>query len=310
MKNIAVRDLAYFTCRNGDLTIETFSNREENDGKLAHKYIQAKYDSDSLAEESIRYFNPILKYYIILDKIYVPSHMYYDKYLHKVVYPDSKFIYKIKEKGSDSIIFYDPELHNPLMPNADAFNILDVIWVSYYNYLKTTLIGKKYAITESISSITDYNTEEIISYKYNDIWTVEDIKVIKSTGFHSSSYVLRLALKNSNGNVITLVPDSFLLVDKKTYDGYIKQYGAAMVKSAFERELKVGMPKALVRQITKYYKNKNISISNTSKGEEWTIHDGSKRTLINFNKAGKVTSWREEDKEVMQLKGKISVSPR
>ena len=54
MKNIAVRDLAYFTCRNGDLTIETFSNREENDGKLAHKYIQSKYETGSLAEVYIK----------------------------------------------------------------------------------------------------------------------------------------------------------------------------------------------------------------------------------------------------------------
>lgn len=54
MKNVAVRDLAYFTCRNGDLTIETFSNREENDGKLAHKFIQSKYNSNSKAEVYIK----------------------------------------------------------------------------------------------------------------------------------------------------------------------------------------------------------------------------------------------------------------
>ena len=278
-----------------------------------------EFFSDSLLEHRI-YPKPQLKYYIVLDRIWFSGREYYDSYLEEIVTVKSRDLYKLKGKDSDSIMFYDPELYNPLMPDADAFNNLDVIWVSYYNYLKTELIiiGKRYAITETFSysdyntGKTDYYTGEKIQYKYNDIWTVEDIKIIKTKDnvWSGNSYVLRLALKNSNGNVITLVPDSKLLVDKNTFDGYIKQYGATMVKSAFERELKVGMPKILVRQITKQFKNKNISINNSSKGEEWTIHDGSKIIHINFNKAGKVTSWREEDKEVLQLKGKVSVSPR
>ncbi|MCR5112824.1 MAG: ATP-dependent DNA helicase [Acholeplasmatales bacterium] len=54
MKNIAVRELAYFMCRNGNLTIETFSNREEHDGNLAHRFLQAKYQAPSKAEVYIK----------------------------------------------------------------------------------------------------------------------------------------------------------------------------------------------------------------------------------------------------------------
>ena len=57
-------------------------------------------------------------------------------------------------------------------------------------------------------------------------------------------------------------------------------------------------------------KGDNLSVSNTSKGEEWTIRSSSKTRYINFNTAGKVISWREEDPQTLRMTGKVSVSPR
>lgn len=270
-----------------------------------------EFFSDSLAEKSL-FVKPQLKYYIFLDRVYVPRRMYYDSYRQDVVETKSKFLYKLQEKGTDNIIWFNPDLDNPLMPGDNAFTIFDVIWVSYYNYLKTDYIGKKYALTRN--TFSDYNTGEIIAYKYNDIWTIENVKVIKDDGLgYRERYVLRLALKNNAGNVITLSPKSTLMVDKKTYDGYVKLYGAAMVKAAFEGELKVGMHKSLVNYAIKQYLNANrdnLSVSNTSKGEEWTIRSSSKTRYINFNTAGKVVSWKEEDTQTLRMTGKVSVSPR
>lgn len=270
-----------------------------------------EFFSDSLAEKTL-HVKPQLKYYIFLDRVFVPSRMYYDSYRQDVIETKSKFLYKLQEKGTDNIVWYNPELDNPLMPRDDAFTIFDVIWVSYYNYLKTDYIGKKYALTRF--SLSDYNTGAPITYKYNDIWTVEDVKVIKNDGIgYKDDYVLRLALKNSTGNVITLSPKSTLMVDKKTYDGYVKQYGAAMVKAAFEGELKVGMHKSLANYAIKQYLNAdrdNLSVSNTSTGEEWTIRSSSKTRYISFNTAGKVKSWKEEDTQSLRMTGKVSVRPR
>ena len=266
---------------------------------------------DSLLEKRI-FLHPELKYYIVLDKVWFPGRTYYDNYRQDFVEVKYRYLYKLQEKGTDNVVFYDPELNNPLMPYEDAFSIFDVIWVSYYNYLKTEYIGKKYALT--CNSISDYNTGEAIPYKYNEIWTVNDVKVIKDNGVkYRDSYVLRLILKNNLGNVIAVSNNSTLMVDKKIYDGYIKQYGSTMVKAAFEGGLKMGMHKTLVYHSIKQYlnaKGDNLSVSNTSKGEEWTIRSSSKTRYINFNTAGKVISWREEDPQTLRMTGKVSVSPR
>ncbi len=270
-----------------------------------------EFYSDSLLEKRI-YPHPQLKYYIVLDKVWFPGREYYDSYRQDLVKVKYRHLYKLQEKGTENIVFYDPELNNPLMPYENAFSVFDVIWVSYYNYLKTEYIGKKYVLTHN--TISDYNTGESITYKYNEIWTVEAVKVIKDNSpSYRDCYVLRFALKNNTGNVITLSPKSTLMVDKKTYDGYVKQYGTAMVKAAFEGELKVGMHKSLVNYAIKQYinsKRDNLSVSNTSKGEEWTIRSSSKTRYINFNTAEKVVSWREEDIQTLRMTGKVSVSPR
>ena len=273
-----------------------------------------EFFSDSLAEHTL-YIQPQLKYYIFLDRVYVPSREYYDSYRQDIIEVKSKFLYKLKEKGTDNIVWYYPELDNPLMPGENAFSAFDVIWVSHYNYLKTEYIGRKYAMTHNsafVSPFADYITGEKVAYKYNDIWTVEDVKVIKSESlFGGDLYVLRLALKNNSGNVITVFPSSNLLVDKKTYDEYVKLYGATMVKSAFEGDLKVGMHQKLVYHITKHYrKGNNLSTAKTPKGEDWTIRTSSKTLYISFNTAGKVTSWKEEDAQDVKIKAKVSVTPR
>lgn len=279
--------------------------------ELFFLYDLGDFFSDSLAEHSL-HLNPQLKYYIFLDKVYVPSQMYYDSYRQVFVEKKSKFLYKINEKGTDDIVWFNPDLDNPLMPGETAFSLYSVIWVSYYNYLKADYVGKKFALTHSkviTSSLTDYNTGETVPYKYNDIWTVEDVKVIK--GVNSNKYFLMLALKNSAGNVITIAPNSILLVDKKTYDDFVKKYGVAMVKSAFEGDLKVGMHESLVRHVTKHYvKKDNLTIAKTSKGEEWTIHASSKTIYINFNTSKKLTSWREEDPQETKMRVKVTATPK
>ncbi len=268
-----------------------------------------EFFDDSTAEYRI-HPNPQLKYYIVLDRKFVQRKEYYDSYRQDIIEEKARFLYKLKEKGTENIVYYDPELNNPLMPYDDAFTLFDVIWVSYYNYLKTEYIGKTFAFTHN--TISDYNTGKSITYRYNDIWTVDEVKVMKNNYIsYRDCYVLRLVLKNRMGNVITVSPKSTLMVDKKTFDGYVKQYGPAMVKAAFEGELKVGMHKNLVYHVTKEYADrKDISVANTSKGEEWTIRNGYKTRYINFNKAGKVISWREEDTQTLRMTGKVSVTPR
>lgn len=270
-----------------------------------------EFFSDPSANRRIKP-QPQLKYYVVLDKKYVPGRDYYDPYREELVTIKSRYLYKINEKGTDNIVYYDPELNNPFMPEENAFSVFDVIWVPYYNYLKTEYRGKKYVITHSkelVNSLTDYNTGEDIAYKYNDIWTIEDVKVIQSSS-GKNSYDLMFIMKNNTGNVTTMSPKSILLVDKKTYDEYIKLYGVAMVKSAFEGDLKVGMPQKLVRHVTKHFvKGDNLSVTKTSTGEEWTIHGYSKTIFISFDNAGKVTSWREEEPKDIKMKVKVSSSP-
>ncbi len=52
--NIAVKELAYFVCGSGDLTLEFFSNRDINDGVKAHQYLQSQYNSKSKSEVYIK----------------------------------------------------------------------------------------------------------------------------------------------------------------------------------------------------------------------------------------------------------------
>ena len=113
MKNIAVRDLAYFTCRNGDLTIETFSNREENDGKLAHKYIQAKYGESSKAEVYI-------KSEIKVNNNEYLLHGYIDGVLNE---NDEIFIEEIKSTNADLEIL-DLDMHKEHIAQAKIYAFL------------------------------------------------------------------------------------------------------------------------------------------------------------------------------------------
>ncbi|MBR6071254.1 MAG: ATP-dependent DNA helicase [Acholeplasmatales bacterium] len=53
--NIAVKELVYFSCGSGDLTLEFFSNRDENEGKKAHEYLQSQYNKKSKSEVYIKY---------------------------------------------------------------------------------------------------------------------------------------------------------------------------------------------------------------------------------------------------------------
>ena len=51
---IAVKELAYFVCGSGDLTLEFFSNRDVNEGTKAHEYLQSLYNSKSKSEVYIK----------------------------------------------------------------------------------------------------------------------------------------------------------------------------------------------------------------------------------------------------------------
>ncbi len=52
--NIAIKELAYYSCGSGDLTLEFFSNRDENEGKRAHEYLQSQYNDKSKKEVYIK----------------------------------------------------------------------------------------------------------------------------------------------------------------------------------------------------------------------------------------------------------------
>ena len=54
MKNIAVRELAYFICQSGNLTSEFFSNRDMQSGIDAHRHHQRGYNEKSRAEVYIK----------------------------------------------------------------------------------------------------------------------------------------------------------------------------------------------------------------------------------------------------------------
>ena len=51
---IAIKELAYFVCGSGDLTLEFFSNRDVNEGTKAHEYLQSLYNSKSKSEVYIK----------------------------------------------------------------------------------------------------------------------------------------------------------------------------------------------------------------------------------------------------------------
>ena len=51
---IAIKELAYFSCGSGDLTLEFFSNRDENEGKKAHDYLQGLYNAKSKKEVYVK----------------------------------------------------------------------------------------------------------------------------------------------------------------------------------------------------------------------------------------------------------------
>ena len=54
MEKIAIKELAYFLCKNGDLTIDTFQNKDDLDGKKAHKYVQDQYGDNGISEVYIK----------------------------------------------------------------------------------------------------------------------------------------------------------------------------------------------------------------------------------------------------------------
>ena len=112
MKNIAVRELAYFMCRNGNLTIETFSNREEHDGNLAHRFLQAKYETPSKAEVYIKSeVNVLGKDYLL--------HGYIDGLL---VEDDEIIIEEIKSTNADlDLINLDDHLEHQAQAKLYAY---------------------------------------------------------------------------------------------------------------------------------------------------------------------------------------------
>lgn len=50
MRKIAIKEMAYFICQTGDLTMELFSNHDQQVGKSIHNSWQAKYNSQSKKE--------------------------------------------------------------------------------------------------------------------------------------------------------------------------------------------------------------------------------------------------------------------
>ena len=55
MTNIAVKELAYFSCGSGNLTTEFFSNHDFKEGSRAHDFLQSHYDKKSKAEVYIKH---------------------------------------------------------------------------------------------------------------------------------------------------------------------------------------------------------------------------------------------------------------
>ena len=54
MIKIAIKELAYFTCQSGNLSLEFFSNHDMQKGQRAHEYLQNKYNENSLSEVYIK----------------------------------------------------------------------------------------------------------------------------------------------------------------------------------------------------------------------------------------------------------------
>ncbi len=180
--NIAVKELAYFVCGSGDLTLEFFSNRDINDGVKAHQYLQSQYNSKSNSEVYI-------KSNVTINGEEYTLHGYIDGVLNirnKII------IEEIKSTTSD-LDLIDLDYHKEHLAQAKIYaylygiqNSMDKVNIRLTYIDVISYETKSFDLVEEIDSLEDFTFNALAEYvkfikltenaKVNREKTIKDIE--------------------------------------------------------------------------------------------------------------------------------------
>lgn len=129
------------------------------------------------------------------------------------------------------------------------------ITVSYFNFIKNSIVGDKYVFKYSIDEgkfstfldSEDFYTGDTISQTKDDRWECIDITI------EDKYFNLVAVLKNQRGNVSIMDVKYLLPADgtkhafkESIYKALVNKYGAGNMDTVRQSKIKVGMPKALL----------------------------------------------------------------
>jgi len=130
------------------------------------------------------------------------------------------------------------------------------ITVSYFNYLKNTLVGKKYVLKYNVNENgvcetwvenKDFNTGESFVQKKEDRWECTEITI------EDEFFSLVALIKNQRGNVAAVETGSLIPADgshqcfeESIFNTLVNKYGAGNIDNVRQGKIRVGMPKALL----------------------------------------------------------------
>lgn len=243
------------------------------DGRWGQPAIKSGYHT--------KYEDLVGKYFVVLD-VQADSRQK-ESYLYRDYW---WFLLQNRDKPSEIMWF---------RYQGDYWNEFPFITVSYFNYIKTSLIGKRYilkytlkdqVVSTSINDI-DFNTGKLINQSIDDVWECIDITI-------EDEYFKLVAVVRNQNKEISTIPISSLFTDsgkvfvfeEPEYNTLKNKYGAEIMDLVRQSIIKVGMPKHL---LLLSWGTPN-SINNSSYGPEQWVY-GSTYCSYVYVENDVITAW-------------------
>ena len=182
----------------------------------------------------------------------------------------SKDVLKLRDLKTDSIYYIKYEKRESLWP---------YLILGYKAKFEAENKGKKFHVL--LSHLRNFDTGDKIEKSRGSVWTFQEIIALEDRG------EIGYLFQNSKGETVALTKldmDHFIF-PKSRMDQLIKKYGQAMCNTALAGEIKIGMPKELVKVAW----GEPDKINNSSYDEQWVY--GETHISCVYFKNGKVSGW-------------------